>query len=79
MEDIGKRIKLARELAGLTQQDIEKRAHISQALLSGIERGQVLPTVLKWLRIVEVIGLPLEYFIPERHKGVLTGKKPTNQ
>ena len=71
MKEIGNKIKLARELARLTQEDLEKKSGVSQALISRIEAGDTAPTVTKWLMIVKAIGLPIEYFIPDSFKEVL--------
>ena len=74
MKTIGERVKVARELAHLTQETVEKKAKISQGLISGIESGKIQPTVIKWLKLIRAIGLPIDYFIPEEYKDVL-GKK----
>jgi transcriptional regulator with XRE-family HTH domain len=58
------RVKAAREVRGLTQAELARRARISQSLLGAIERGDSQPTIQKAHRIARVLKFQLEELWP---------------
>jgi len=59
---VGKRIREAREALGSTQQELARRAGISQRAVSYVEKQQWLkPALLR--RYSEALGRPLSYFL----------------
>lgn len=63
----GERIRTARAIYGITQEDLERSAGVSQALLSYIERGQRPATDDVINAIARALDLPAEFFnvVPE--------------
>lgn len=60
-EALGKRLQLARQKAGLTQQDLCHKAGISYSTLAKIERGAIkAPSIFTIQNIAMVLGLPME-------------------
>ena len=61
--EIGYRIAIAREEAGLNQKDLAERLGISQATLSNYEKGKRRVYLPQLQKIAEDLGRPLEYFL----------------
>ena len=60
---IGKRIKDLRNRKGLTQQELADRAELTKGFISQLERGQVSPSVVTLLDLVECLGTtPADFF-----------------
>lgn len=55
--DVGARIKSLREAAGLSQNELARRAGVSQSGLSYIESGEKSPSVDTLLRIADALGV----------------------
>jgi transcriptional regulator with XRE-family HTH domain len=64
-----KAIRLCRLRAGLTQQELARRAGISQPALARIESGRVVPRVDTATRILRECGMRLEP-VPQAGQGV---------
>lgn len=60
------KIKTIRLLLGLTQTEVAKKAGISQAYLSNVERGNREVTVSTLCRISEAIGVSAAELLPEQ-------------
>lgn len=60
--DTGKRLKLLRELAGISQRELAKRAGITNSSISTIEQGQVSPSVQSLVRILSAFPISLSDF-----------------
>jgi len=58
----GERLRTAREIFGVTQDELRNRAGLSQSLLSQVERGQkpASPELIK--AVADGLGLPLTFF-----------------
>src|SRR5579875_4068518 len=65
MESIAPLLREARHRRGLTQRELARRAHVSQAALSLIETGKQSPTFELLRRIVNKGDLPLEVRLVE--------------
>jgi transcriptional regulator with XRE-family HTH domain len=56
---IGRRLKALREVAGLTQPTVARRAHLSREYLARLEAGQHDPTVGTLDRLAKALTVPL--------------------
>jgi len=64
---LGKRLKLLRTRAGLSQRELARRADMTNGALSNIEQGKVSPSVLSLEKILSAIPISLqEFFSDER-------------
>lgn len=71
---LGAELRKARLRAGLTQQDVAGKASIDRAYISEIERGRAMPSVERFLRICEAIGIRGSRIIAK-----IEQKRPRNQ
>src|SRR6266566_1560158 len=63
-EEIGRRVKQARDEAGLTQQELAERIGLKNgANLSRIERGKTRLTTKRMVRIANATKKPAEFFV----------------
>lgn len=72
-KDAGDRIRHLRKEMNLRLKDLAGKAGVSLGHLSGIERGQAVPSVTALARIAEVLGTPLpglfdEQPVPRGHR-----------
>ena len=66
-EELGRRIKQAREEADLTQQELADRIGVQTAQsVSRYERGETEVRMRRIERIAEATGKPLEFFVGEK-------------
>jgi len=63
-KEIGKRLKRAREKAGLTQADLAKGSGIHINYYARIERGEVNPSLEKIHLIVKVLKIKTSDILP---------------
>ena len=68
-ELIAKKLKAARERAGLTQEELAEKINVSSQHVSRMETGMYMPSFLTFLRMAEELNLTLSDF------GVKTEKK----
>lgn len=62
-EQIGCKIKDLRNRNGLTQQELADRTELTKGFISQLERGQVSPSVVTLLDLIECLGsTPSEFF-----------------
>lgn len=62
-EQIGRRIKDLRNRNGLTQQELADRTELTKGFISQLERGQVSPSVVTLLDLIECLGsTPGDFF-----------------
>ena len=62
-EQIGRKIKDLRNRNGLTQQELADRTELTKGFISQLERGQVSPSVVTLLDLIECLGSsPAEFF-----------------
>ena len=58
-----KRLRKAREEAGLTQVQVAKKLGSSQAYISKVEKSQLRVDVLELKRFASIYGKPASYFL----------------
>lgn len=63
---LSKKLIEAREIAGLSQQYVEKKGVISQSELSKVETGQRRIDFLVLLKLAELYSQPIKFFIPPK-------------
>jgi transcriptional regulator with XRE-family HTH domain len=73
LSDTGVRLKLLRELAGISQRELAKRAGITNSSISTIEQGQVSPSVQSLARILSAIPISFSDFFTFNPHSVVTG------
>jgi XRE family aerobic/anaerobic benzoate catabolism transcriptional regulator len=59
LADLGRRLREARELAGLSVTDVARRAHISRRHVTEAEAGRANPSVLKLAELALALTVPL--------------------
>ena len=57
---IGRRVKVRREAAGLTLDQLSRMSGVSKAMLSQVERSKANPTVVVLLKIAAGLGCSLD-------------------
>lgn len=62
---IGKKIKDLRNRKGLTQQELADRTELTKGFISQLERGQVSPSVVTLLDLIECLGTTASEFFKE--------------
>jgi transcriptional regulator with XRE-family HTH domain len=63
LKNLGKWLSKARLRLGLTQQEVANRAGVSQPRISGIEKGEMLPTLPQLIRLAQALAEPLQWFL----------------
>jgi len=58
-EEIGEKLKLAREKSDLTQEEVAKKAGLNTNYYACIERGEINTTIEKLDRVFKVLGIEL--------------------
>jgi HTH-type transcriptional regulator/antitoxin HipB len=66
METSGQILQWAREMAGLTQEQLAVRARTGQAAISQIERGQLEPSLARLRSLVALTGHELDTTVSPR-------------
>jgi len=61
-DDIGSRLKLVRQMFGLTQRELARRAGVTNGAISLIEQNRVSPSISSLKKILEGIPLSLAEF-----------------
>lgn len=64
-EQIGRKIKDLRNRVGLTQQELADRTELTKGFISQLERGQVSPSVVTLLDLIECLGTTASDFFKE--------------
>lgn len=59
---LGARLKLVRELNGLSQRELARRSGLTNSNVSLIEQGQVSPSVTSLTRLLEAVPISLSQF-----------------
>lgn len=55
----GQRLRVLREAAGFSQEELADRAEVHRTYLSGIERGKRNPSLINLLRIARALDISL--------------------
>jgi len=63
LEDIGKKIREAREDLGISQKDLGMALGLSDKAVSAYEASRTIPPLETLMRIAEELNKPLDYFI----------------
>jgi transcriptional regulator with XRE-family HTH domain len=72
MSGIGRRIRIARKQAGLSQEALARRADMSLNGMASIERGEIAdPHISTLTRIADALGVPVHQILEDP---VPTGK-----
>ncbi|MEZ0294170.1 MAG: helix-turn-helix transcriptional regulator, partial [Solirubrobacteraceae bacterium] len=59
-EHIAQRVRAARVAAGLTQEELARRAAVSRALVGAVERGRHMPAADAAIRLAAALGSSVE-------------------
>ncbi|MDR7021046.1 helix-turn-helix domain-containing protein [Aeromonas salmonicida] len=70
---VGKAIACQRQLAGLTQEQVAEHLEIGGAAISRMERGLVVPTIVRLAELADLFGCELADLLRE------TSNRPTEQ
>ncbi len=71
---LGKRIQLAREEAGLNQEQMASLMGCSQPTLSNYEKGKSRIYLAQLKKVAEILDKPLNYFLEAMDDGVKDGR-----
>ena len=74
-EHIGRKIKDLRNRVGLTQQELADRTELTKGFISQLERGQVSPSVVTLLDLIECLGTTASDFLRKRRKSMLSFRR----
>jgi len=73
--NIGDRIRVARKAAGLSQEEVARRAGLSLKGMGEIERGDIEdPHISSLTKIARALGVPVEALVKEEEVPALAGK-----
>lgn len=73
---LGKRLQMARQKAGLTQQELCAKADLSYSTLAKVERGAIKsPSIFTIESIADVIGVSLDELVGRNHVTTAGGKQ----
>ncbi|MCD8485024.1 helix-turn-helix domain-containing protein [Candidatus Woesebacteria bacterium] len=70
LNQVGERIKIARQARGMTQGDLGKVIGISSKTISAIEVGRVEPSITQMQALSAVLEEPIGYFVGETASSV---------
>ena len=68
--DIGRQIKKARKMKGLTQVQLAEKANISRSYLGDIEGNRYHPSVDTLLSISNVLGIDVSFFLSDKNEPI---------
>ncbi len=66
-QELGRRIRAARNASGMTLSDLAGRADLSEGFLSRLERGQASASIANMIRIADALGLGLHDLFADRN------------
>lgn len=69
-EEFGRKLTESRKNAGLSRDDVVKRASVSLSALAAYERGEKMPPMEIAIRIADILGVSLDW---------LAGREPTKE
>lgn len=70
--EIGRKLKDLRNRNGLTQQELADRTELTKGFISQLERGQVSPSVVTLMDLIECLGsTPAEFFKKDENEQVV--------
>jgi transcriptional regulator with XRE-family HTH domain len=62
-ESIGRRVRAAREAAGLSQESLAEMSGINRGFLGELERGESSPTVTTLEKVCKALGVPVSELV----------------
>jgi transcriptional regulator with XRE-family HTH domain len=71
--EVGRRVRLARERAGLTQDALAGRVSLSRTSVTNIEKGRQKVLLHTLCDLAEALGVTPDALMPEPDSGVRTG------
>ena len=78
--NIGDRIRIARKAAGLSQEEVARRAGLSLKGMGEIERGDIEdPHISSLAKIARALSVPVEALIKEEEEVAVAGKADASQ
>lgn len=63
-----KNLRQLRKQAGLTQEQMAEKLHISETQYGNYEQGKSTPPLDKFVEIATTLNLPLDYFVRDLNK-----------
>ncbi|CAN5400761.1 hypothetical protein BH10PLA2_BH10PLA2_14390 [soil metagenome] len=63
LQNLGKWLQKARVQQRISQKEIALRAGLSQPRISGIEKGEMLPTLPQLIRLARALVVPIQWFL----------------
>ena len=69
---IGKRIRQCRQRKGLTIENLAEKADITPTFMGDVERGNKLPSIHTFIKIVNALDVSFDYILSEK----VTASKP---
>ena len=60
---MGDRIREARKMRSLTQEQLAEKLDVTVAYISGIERNLKLPSMLLFIKLLEVLNVSADYIL----------------
>ena len=72
---IGKRIRDLRLELGLTQQELADRTELTKGYISQLERGQVAPSIVTLMDLIECLGTTASEFFAEHDEQIVFHKE----
>ena len=65
----GARVRLLREKAGFTQEELANRSRLHRNYIGGIERGERNPALINIAKLAEALGVPITALFSGLTKG----------
>jgi transcriptional regulator with XRE-family HTH domain len=65
VDAIGPKVRDLRQRAGLSLQQLARRADVSAAAIHKVERGDMVPTITTLLKLTGALGRPISYFVDD--------------
>jgi transcriptional regulator with XRE-family HTH domain len=62
---IGPKVREARQVLGLSLQQLAARAEVSAAAIHKVERGDMVPTITTLLKLAAALGRPIGHFVDD--------------
>lgn len=69
---IGARIREARDLSGLSQEDVARELRIDRSAMMRMESGERKVSALELSQLATILDVPLRYFLSETHSRVVS-------
>jgi transcriptional regulator with XRE-family HTH domain len=76
MTQVGTKLRDLRKQNGLTQQELADRAELTKGFISQLEQGQVTPSLVTLLDLIECLGTtPSDFFMTSGAEKVVFGDR----